>query len=132
MTAFDGISRAKAARILVVHVATVDRLIRRGALVPARRFATAQLSRDDVEHLALATRSIRELVAGDDAYWVTRAGAAEILQRSQVRVGQLTAAGRLPYVVHNCGQRLYRRAQLEVIGNARRVRFGGQSRDDAG
>lgn len=120
------IDRTEAARILAVHVATVDRMIRRGDLIPTRRFATAQLSLDRVEQLALATRPVRRLVAGGDSYWVTRAGAAQILRRSERRVQQLTDAGKLPYDVHETsGWRLYRRAQLEVIGNARRARFGG-------
>ncbi|CAN5508515.1 hypothetical protein BH18ACT8_BH18ACT8_09390 [soil metagenome] len=41
---------------------------------------------------------------------------------------QLTEADRLPYVEHRDGWRLYRREQVEVVGNARRVRFGGSAR----
>ncbi len=43
------ISRARAALILAVHVATVYRLIRAGVLTPGRRFATAQLSLEQVD-----------------------------------------------------------------------------------
>jgi len=43
----DAIDRAQAARILAVHVGTVDRMIRRGVLSPARRFASKGLRRAD-------------------------------------------------------------------------------------
>ena len=124
--ATDAITRDEAARILAVHVATVDRMIRRGVLTPASRFATAQLSRDQVEHLALTTRPVRQLVDGD--YWVSRRGAATVLGVSERRVTQLVQADRLPYVVHRDGWRLHRRAQVEVVAKARRVRFGGSAR----
>ncbi|MBA2532305.1 MAG: hypothetical protein H0V23_09410 [Nocardioidaceae bacterium] len=117
----DGITRAEAACILAVHVATVDRMIRRGGLSRGRKFATAQLSREQVEQLALSTRPVRHLVAGD--YWVSRKGAAAVLGVSERRVTQLTDAGRVPYVEHRDGWRLYRREQIEVVGNARRTRF---------
>ncbi len=94
-------------------------------LTPARRYATAQLSREDVEQLALTTRPVRRLVAGD--YWMSRSGAAQLLGISGKRVQQLTEADRLPYVIHRDGWRLYRRAQLEVVGNARGTRFGCQT-----
>lgn len=116
------IDRAEAARILAVHIATVDRLIRGGVLTRGRLYATAQLSREQVEHLALATRPARTLVAGH--YWVTRWGAAELLGVSGRRVQQLSDAGRLPYETHRDGWRLYRRSQVGVIANARRARFG--------
>ncbi len=124
--AADNVTRAEAARILAVHVGTVDRLIRRGMLVPARRLATAQLSRSEVERLALSTRTGSALIAG--GYWVSRSGAAELLQRSERRVQQLSDAGRLPFEIHEgTGWRLYRCAQVEVIGRARRARFGGSA-----
>lgn len=125
------ITRDEAAHILAVHVATVDRMIRRGELSPTRKHATAQLSRDELEHLALTTRPIHRLTASDDSYWVGRNGAATILQRSERRVQQLADAGRLPFEVHaDSGWRLYRRHQLEVIGNARRARFDPRSAPD--
>jgi len=75
--AIAGITREEAARILAVHEGTVDRLIRRGVLAPGRKYATAQLSREQVEQLALTTRPVRQLVAGD--YWMSRSGAAGVL-----------------------------------------------------
>ncbi len=95
----DAVTRDQAARILAMHVASVDRLIRRGVLVRGRKYATAQLSRGQVEHLALTTRTVRQLIAGD--YWIARSGAAAFLGRSEKRVQQLTVADRLPYVAHS-------------------------------
>ncbi len=60
--AIAGITREEAARILAVHEGTVDRLIRHGVLAPGRKYATAQLSREQVEHLALTTRPVRRLL----------------------------------------------------------------------
>jgi len=122
--AADAIDRATAARILAVHVATVDRMIRRGTLTRGRMNASAQLSRTQVEHLALTTRPARRLVQGEHSYWVSRSGAAEILGRSERRVQQLSDADRLPFVLHEeTGWRLYRREQMRVVGNARRSRW---------
>ncbi len=75
----DAIAREEAAGILAVHVATVDRLIRRDVVTRRRKYATAQLSRDEVEHLALSTRPVRRLVAGADSYWLSRGSAADVL-----------------------------------------------------
>lgn len=123
--ATDVIDRAEAARILAVHVATVDRMIRKGTLTRGRKNASSQLSRTQVEHVALTTRPVRRLVeAAEDPYWVTRRGAAEILGRSERRVQQLSDADRLPFVTHEgTGWRLYRREQIGVVGNARRRRW---------
>lgn len=55
----DAIPRDEAASILAVHVATVDRLTRRGVLTPARRFAAAQLSREQVETPSTAAAPAR-------------------------------------------------------------------------
>lgn len=62
-------SRARAALILAVHIATVDRLIRAGVLTPGRKYATARLPVEQVEQLALRTRPVRALVAGPVSYW---------------------------------------------------------------
>jgi len=91
-------------------------MIRRGVLTRRRKYATGQLSREQVEQLAMTTRPVRQLIDGD--YWVSRRGAATVLGVSERRVTQLTGADRLPYVVHRDGWRLYRREQVEVVGNA--------------
>ena len=54
-----------------------------------------------------------------DAYWVTTRRAAELLGVNGSRVRQLAVDGRIPYETTPSGQRLFRRQQLEVIGNAR-------------
>ncbi|MDQ3275844.1 MAG: hypothetical protein M3Q39_12670, partial [Actinomycetota bacterium] len=56
---------------------------------------------------------------GSDSYWVTRPEAARILDVNQARVWQLAERGFLPYETAPDGTRLYRRAQLQVIANAR-------------
>ncbi len=92
------------------------------------RYVTAQLPLEQVEQLALRTRPVRALVAGPVSYWVTRRGAAGVIGVSDRQVAYLTDADRLPYVVHSNGWRLYRRAQVEVIGNARRERYAPDGR----
>ena len=54
-------------------------------------------------------------------YWVTEREAARILGISRARVYQLRRADRLPAVEHH-GRHYYRRAQMEVMGNARESR----------
>jgi len=51
-------------------------------------------------------------------YWQTTAQAADVLGVNTARVKQLAADDRLPHVTLPGGQRLYRRHQLEVIGDA--------------
>lgn len=63
----------------------------------------------------------------DDAssYWVTGERAAAVLGDSRARLNQLATARRVPFVRHQDGTRLYRRAQLELIassGNLQRRR----------
>jgi excisionase family DNA binding protein len=50
---------------------------------------------------------------------VTGTEAAALLGVSHQRVNQLAVGGRLPYVTHRNGTRLYRREQLEVVAQAR-------------
>ena len=53
---------------------------------------------------------------------MTTAEVAELLGVSKQRVGQLVRKGFLPGVEHK-GRRLFRRHQVEVIGNARDARW---------
>jgi excisionase family DNA binding protein len=69
-----------------------------------------------VERLSLARW---EGVTGDDSYWVTTRQAAPILGVNRSRVGQLVDADRIRYETTSGGRRLFRRQQIEVIGNAR-------------
>ena len=64
MLGSDAITRDEAAGILAVHVQTVDRMIRRGVLDQGRKYATAQVSREQVEQLALTTRPGRVRLRG--------------------------------------------------------------------
>ena len=84
--------------------------------------ARARLSRTDVESLALRRWSARK--TAPDSYWVTTAQAAPMLGVIPTRVRQLANAELLPFEVGPGDQRLYRRAQVEVIARARRARFG--------
>ncbi len=117
----DGVTFAEAAHILGVSVATVRRLICAGELEQPQRHGKRQLSRREVEQLAVA-RYDRNHRPGSDSYWVTRPEAARILDVNQARVWQLAQRGFLPYETAPGGTRLYRRAQLRVIANARASR----------
>jgi hypothetical protein len=119
--ALDGITFTEAAHILGVSVTSVHRLILAGELEHSQRYGKRQLSRREVEQLAVA-RYGRNHPPGPDSYWVTRPEAACILDVNQARVWQLAERGFLPYETAPDGTRLYRRAQLQVIANARASR----------
>jgi predicted XRE-type DNA-binding protein len=110
-----GISGAEAATILGIRETSVSRLVRRGLLRPAP-FAHKALDRDEVERLAL------ERYKPGPPYWLNTADVANLLGVSKQRVGQLVRKEFLPAVEHN-GRRLFRRDQVEVIGNARDARW---------
>ena len=115
----DAVTWQEAARILDRSMTTVARLVAAGELVKGPRWQHRQLSRRDVERLSLARWSG---VTGDDSYWVTVRQAAAILGVNRSRVGQLVEAERIPFETTPSGRRLFRRQQLEVIGNARLAR----------
>ena len=110
---------AEAAHILGVSRATVHRQVHAGDL-PAHGGPQSRrrLSRREVEQLAVA-RYDRNHPPGPDSYWVTRPEAARILDVNRARVWQLAQRGFLPSESAPDGTRLYRRAQLQVIANAR-------------
>jgi excisionase family DNA binding protein len=114
------VTQAEAAYILGCHPTTVHRLVAQGVLgwEPGRH---RQLSREDVERLAVQRWRRRDPDAPDDgvSYWVTAKQAGEILGVGRTRVGQLVESERLPCVRTSRGERLFRRAQVEVIANAR-------------
>lgn len=107
----DWITRREAIEILGVSRGALDRLIRKEHLTQADR-PTRRLSRKEVEALATERRE-----------WISARQAAEILGVHKSRVGQLADAGLLPFERGSDGRRLYRRRQVEVIANARRVRW---------
>jgi hypothetical protein len=81
-----------------------------------------RLLRDDVETYAIANFTARRY-SRPDSYFVTTAGAAELMGISRPRVIQLGSKGFLSYLVARNGWRLYRRDQIEVIANSRPVRW---------
>jgi hypothetical protein len=58
-----------------------------------------------------------------DCYWITARSARRILGVNHTRLNQLAVRGFVPFEMHVDGTRLYRRAQLQVAGNARDVRW---------
>lgn len=114
----DAITWRQAAQILGCSVSTVARLVRAGELSRGPAWAHRQLSRPQVEAVALARYHPRRS-AGRDPYWLTSAQAARTLGVSPGRVRQLADAERIPYATTPKGQRLYRCKQLEVVANAR-------------
>jgi hypothetical protein len=81
------------------------------------------LSRADVKALALQTYRYRRHAADDGSYWVTAHRAAGILGVNVTRLNELVAKGYIPFEVHADGTRLYRRAQLMTVANAREARW---------
>ena len=117
----DAITWQEAARILDRSMTTLARLVAAGELSKGPRWEHRQLSRRDVERLSLARCQPAESVR-EDAYWVTTRRAAELLGVNGSRVRQLAGECRIPHGTTPSGQRLFRRQQLEVIGNARLAR----------
>ena len=77
---------------------------------------------EDVEAIARSSYRWKRHTSDAHSYWVTSGQAAEILSVSIPRVKQLAAAGRLPFVAHDDGTRLFRREQITTIANAREAR----------
>ena len=76
----------------------------------------------EVERLATVLYRWKQHTSDEYSYWVTCGQAAEILGVSIPRIKQLASEGRLPFVTHQDGTRLFRRAQLTTIANARETR----------
>lgn len=107
----DAITRAEAAAMLGLGVGAVRRLRREGLLVE-------QLGR---QHLY--SRSDVQAFVADP--WLTGIAAAEILSVSHNRVSQLANDDKIPFRLTASGRRVYRKSQLEVVANARRLRRTG-------
>ena len=60
----------------------------------------------------------RRHVRDPQSYWVTGAGAADLLGVTVGRLDQLSDAHRIPFVRHEDGTRLYRRRELELMPDA--------------
>lgn len=104
----DAITLLQAARLLGMSEVSVTRFRREGLLV--RLPGHPSYSRSDVE-------------AFRDNPWINGRQAAEVLGVSRARVSELARDGRLPTHLTASGRRMYRLRQLEVVANARDVRF---------
>jgi hypothetical protein len=95
-----------------------------GGLPTVRGPGQGRLMRNDVAAYAAGHFGPRRY-SGPASYFVTTAGAAELLGVSSPRIIQLGDKGFLPYLVAGSGWRLYRRHQIEVIANSRLARGVG-------
>ena len=82
-----------------------------------------RLSQADLEALAAEVYPWLRHVHEPDTYWVVGNDAAEILGVTRARLTVLADLDRVPFVRHRNGTRLYRRAQLETVANARDTRW---------
>ncbi len=64
-----------------------------------------------------------------EPYWLTGQRAADVLGVNRSRLGHLSRADFVPYVVHRDGTRLYRRDLLEVVAQARDARCAERNDD---
>jgi predicted site-specific integrase-resolvase len=118
----DAVTLLEAAGILGCSVSSVRRHVAAGRLHSGRRrYKHRALSRADVEDLAVAVYDWRGHVHDPESYWLTGQQAADVYGVNRARLGELSRADRLPYVVHRDGVRLYRRHQLFVLARARLV-----------
>jgi len=116
----DPVTLEEAASVLGCTPSSVRRRVAEGRLSRRRkRYKHQALSRADVEALAVEVYRWRRHVGDTDSYWVTSGDAAAVLGVNRQRVQQLSAADRLPFVMHHDGTRLYRRHQLEVLAHNR-------------
>lgn len=104
----DAISLAEAAGMLGISDMRATRLRREGLLVKLDGYPS--YSRKDVQEFI-------------DNPWLNGAQAALLLGVSHTRVSQLANADLIPVHLTVSGQRVYRMRQLEVVANARTVRF---------
>ena len=74
---------------------------------------------EDVEAIARGGYRWKRHTSDTHSYWVTSGQAAEILGLSIPRLKQLATAGRLPFVTHDDGTRMFRREQISTIANAK-------------
>jgi excisionase family DNA binding protein len=107
----DAITLAEAAAMLNTTTHRVTHLRRDGLLI--RLSGYPSYSRADVLKLI-------------DDPWLTGVQAAVLLGVSRTRVYQLADAEKIPSHQTSSGRRVYRLRQLEVVANARRVKFRGE------
>lgn len=105
----DAITLREAAEIVGVSTETIRRWKREGLVMGYRHGRTAY-SRSE----ALSLR---------ENPWITGVAAARILGVGHVRVSQLASASKIPVHETPSGERVYRKLQIEVVANARRLRY---------
>lgn len=130
MRPMDPVTLAEAAKILGCSGAGVRRRVLAGQLPMVPRYRHRALPRQDVEHLALREYHWRVNLDYERSYWLTGSRAGGLLGVSRSRLGQLSDAGQVPFERHVDGSRLYRREQLEVVAQARRLRWLRQGSSD--
>lgn len=123
MRPVDAVTLAEAAAILGCSISSVRRRIGEGRLLGGAPYENRALSQTAVEALAVEVYPWWRHVHDPVSYWLTEAAASAVLGVNRSGLGHLARADRLPYVVHRSGTRMYRRAQLTVMGNARRERL---------
>jgi hypothetical protein len=106
----------------------VSEYLKAGRVRSAGRNVRRGLSRADVEALACHICPWRDHLDDLEPYWVTAKRATRILGVNHTRLNQLAVRGFVPFELHVDGTRLYRRAQLQVVANARVVRWARHRR----
>lgn len=114
----DEITLLEAGLILGCGVSTVRRLVVTAHARHGGHESEARLTRHSVEMLATEVYTWRTHTDDASSYWVTGERAAAVLGVSRGRLSQLANERRVPFVRHQDGTRLYRRAQLELIASS--------------
>lgn len=120
---FDPVTLEEAARILGCSKSAARRLILKAGISSAGRLEPPSLSREAVEHLALSTFRWREHLEDLEGYWISGQRAADVLDVNVARLNRLAGKGFVPFELHADGTRLYRREQLQVVGQSREARW---------
>jgi hypothetical protein len=111
----DPIVLTEAADILGCSVETVRRHVDAHRLHEGGSSGQQVMSRGEVETMAGVGGLYpwRQHLRDTSSYWVTGARAARVLGITTGRLNQLADSQKMPFVRHEDGTRLYRRAQLE-------------------
>lgn len=118
---WDEITYAEARAIVNREASWLRQRAASGKLSRVGRTSDVRLSRLEVEALALARWKANRHQQG--GYWCTVTEAAAILRCTHGLIYKLVKKDKLPALPTGSGHRLFRRTQVEVIANARRVRW---------
>jgi excisionase family DNA binding protein len=111
----DPVSISQAAWILGCSTSTVQRMMHDGRLPAGDPYSRGRLSKSDVEKVSSMVYPWRRHLHDPWSYWVIGQDAADLLGIDVARLEQLAISGRVPFVEHRDGTRLYRRSQLKVM-----------------